>query len=385
MKLTNPNSAPESRMSRPTGESVNLDVLRSIAVLLVFCDHYFVWQLNDWRTGTALWRFGQLGVLIFFVHTCLVLMWSLERSDHQGLHVVLPFYVRRVMRIYPLSVFCVIAAYIFDARWDQVSLWQNLTLTQYFYFRGSPKFPPNLGTLWTLPLEVEMYVLLPFLFLIFRKRPILFLGLLWIVTIPLAWFQLQFGEAFAILRYVPCFLGGVIAWRLMREQNCQRFSGKLWPLAIAVTSLLWMFSNGKDMPFCIAAFGLTLGLAIPLFHEIRSARVAMAAKIIARYSYGIYLSHFPIMVYLMHPPDPTGPQFKYVPPMLPIRHFVRPIQALLAVTLTAGASYLLYHGIEKPGIALGRRMANRIARGGVSWRPKVSIQNESSTETASLE
>jgi peptidoglycan/LPS O-acetylase OafA/YrhL len=279
----------------------------------------------------------------------------------------------------------VLAAYVFVARWGQVSLWQNLTLTQYFYFRGAPAFPNTLGTLWTLPLEVEMYVLLPFLFLIFRKRPILFLGLLWLAAVPVAWFQPRLGEGFAILRYVPCFLGGVIAWRLMREHNLQRFSGKLWPIAIAVASLLWMFSSSRYSPFCIAAFGLCLGVAIPFFHEIQSPKIATAAKVVARYSYGIYLSHFPIMVYIMSPVGQAHRAFKFIPQMPAIHHFVRPIQALLVVVLTAGASFLLYHGIEKPGIDLGRRMANWLARGGAPQRQREIVETVNQTTSASVD
>jgi peptidoglycan/LPS O-acetylase OafA/YrhL len=44
-----------------------------------------------------LWFIGLLGVSLFFVHTTLVLMWSLERDPHP-----LRFDVRRAFRIYPL-------------------------------------------------------------------------------------------------------------------------------------------------------------------------------------------------------------------------------------------------------------------------------------------
>jgi peptidoglycan/LPS O-acetylase OafA/YrhL len=391
MKFNNPSPALETEMSRSNGESVNLDVLRSIAVLLVFGNHYFELLLHTSKGWTPLGHFGQLGVLIFFVHTCLVLMWSLERSNHRGPHLFVPFYVRRAMRIYPLSIFCVLAAYIFDAQWSfdaqwtQANLWQNLTLTQYVHFKGTPLFPPFLGALWTLPLEVGMYLVLPLLFLIFRNRSILLLGLMWFITIPMAWFQPRLGEGFAFFRYVPCFLGGVIAWRLMRKHNRQRFPGSMWPFAIAAVSLLWMFSNAKDMAFCIAAFGLCLGVAIPFFREIRSPKIGTAAKLVARYSYGIYLSHFPIMVYIMSPYYPGHPAFKFIPPMPVIRHFARPIHAILIVAFTAGASYLLYHGIEKPGIELGRRLANRLTHAGAPRDRNNLVETVDQTTSASVD
>lgn len=42
---------------------------------------------------------GIMGVMVFFVLTTLVLMWSLERKPH-----TLDFYIRRVFRIYPLAL-----------------------------------------------------------------------------------------------------------------------------------------------------------------------------------------------------------------------------------------------------------------------------------------
>jgi peptidoglycan/LPS O-acetylase OafA/YrhL len=342
-------------------ESANLDILRACAVLLVFVSHFISISKSLGAKWSVLWHLGQLGVLIFFVHTCLVLMCSLERSELQGVRLFASFYIRRVWRIYPLSIIFVLIAYCLDARWSPVNLWQSLTLMQYIWFKDAPVFPPTVGTLWTLPLEIEMYVALPFLFLAFRNRSPYLLGLFWAISVPMAWFQPRLGEGFALLRYVPCFLGGVIAWRLMRTRNRRRFPGWMWPAAIAAIALIWMMSSEITLPFCIAAFGLCLGLAIPLFHEIQSPRVANAGKIIARYSYGIYLSHFPIMVYVLSGRSPT-PRFKLIPPMPEIRHFAQPIHAVLVLTLTAGASYLLYHGVEKPGIELGRKIAQLLAR-----------------------
>ena len=86
----------------------NLDLVRSIAVLLVVVEHLLlyagIFRLGYWQVA---WM-GFLGVYIFFVHTCLVLMWSLERNSD-----VLGFYVRRFFRIYPLAVFTVLITVLF--------------------------------------------------------------------------------------------------------------------------------------------------------------------------------------------------------------------------------------------------------------------------------
>ena len=90
--------------------SANLDVLRAIAVVLVFAQHLakrnyvetFAWM------PTASW--GLFGVLLFFVHTCLVLMYSMERSHLTGWPLLKNFITRRVFRIYPLSILAVLTA-----------------------------------------------------------------------------------------------------------------------------------------------------------------------------------------------------------------------------------------------------------------------------------
>jgi len=69
-----------TRSAQPTPfSSPNLDFLRASAVLLVYFFHLFI------TTSTRLPDYlGQFGVLLFFVHTSLVLMFSLERIETKG-------------------------------------------------------------------------------------------------------------------------------------------------------------------------------------------------------------------------------------------------------------------------------------------------------------
>ena len=340
-------------------DAPNLDFLRSVAVLLVYVNH-----LYDIYTGTGtkwdlLWHIGQLGVLMFFVHTCLVLMWSLERSGLQGIKLFAPFYVRRVFRLYPLSIVCVLIAYIIDLHWEPANLWQNLTLTQNLFYTDQPVFPPILTPLWSLPLEMQMYVLLPILFLILRNRPIKLLAAIWIASVPLALIQPHLGERFGILKFAPCFLGGVFAWRVMRLRDIARLPGWLWPLAIATVSMVWMTSTEKYLPLHIAAFGLCLGLAIPLFREIPWSSVKTVSRIIARYSYGIYLSHFAVQLYCFR--DSRYPYFKVIHQLPQLHHYARPLHFALCFGLSVLIPLAFYHLLEEPGIRTGQKVARWIA------------------------
>ena len=112
-------SARRANVSSPakstTADSTNLDLLRAVAVLCVLAAHLILCQFDTghWHMrGYDFWKLqltelGHVGVLLFFVHTALVLMLSLERTKARQL--TLNFYIRRVFRIYPLSILCVVA------------------------------------------------------------------------------------------------------------------------------------------------------------------------------------------------------------------------------------------------------------------------------------
>ena len=154
-----------------------------------------------------------MGVLIFLMHTSFVLMLSLERSKVTGKSMFADFYLRRLFRLYPLSVICVTIAMVLHAspdlgatgrHWKWTEYLSNLALTTNLTYSDN-----MVGGLWTLPLEVQMYVALPFLFLIGRARHWSILALLWVAAIPLAILQLNTSARLNVLGYAPCFIAGV--------------------------------------------------------------------------------------------------------------------------------------------------------------------------------
>src|SRR5260221_4516546 len=138
-------------------DSANLDVLRAIAVMCVFSAHLLHFNGGQVPFTEFQRHLGQLGVLMFFVHTSLVLMFSLERTRLAGGALFFSFYTRRAFRIYPFSIVCVLLLYFIHyppdltlsyTAWTHKELVANLTLTQNL-------FPGHslLAVLWTLPLE----------------------------------------------------------------------------------------------------------------------------------------------------------------------------------------------------------------------------------------
>jgi peptidoglycan/LPS O-acetylase OafA/YrhL len=350
----------------------NLDLLRTVAVTLVFADH-----LAATANIRGLGDIGRLGVLIFFVHTSLVLMLSMERLGLTGFRLYSAFLVRRVFRIYPLSIFAVLTAVIFRipaASWIGGFEWigWRTFFSSIFLTQNITHSESLLAVLWSLPFEMQMYLVLPLLFLLLsRYRSLKFASLIWLLGVGIAWAEwaFQHGNAdmnFLLTRYVPCFLAGVFAWRIMATP-VRRLPAVLWILFLLLLvvayravdvirvygpaafdalhgavrtdhEIWWPHSLDlvRDWVFCAAT-----GIVLPFFREIRIGWLNGLSRKVALYSYGIYVAHVPAMWLcfdLLH----TGSLL---------------VGALLSIVLTAALAILLYHLLEHPAILLGKRLS----------------------------
>jgi len=92
--------------------------------------------------------------------------------------------------------------------------------------------------------------------------------------------------------------------------------------------------------------GIAFVLALPHFTEIKSAMVKRCTHAIATYSYGIYLSHVPILWLTFH-------KLSGMPWL---------VQVSLFLVLMVTVPVILYHGLEKPMIQLGSRTSDVLAQ-----------------------
>lgn len=321
-----------------------LDGVRAVAVLLVVVSHLLL-QLTD-GAEPSIYSFrtmGRVGVGIFFVHTTLVLMGSLARHGPAPL----PFYIRRAFRIYPLSVVIVLlfALLLFAAKVpiDQGRLLSNLLLVQ--NITGDTSFP---RPLWSLPYEVQMYLLLPALYLLTgTRRPLMWAGFLWTGSVIMALALPGASLAYKLMQFVPCFLPGVLAFVISRQTQARANPLLLFALMIVagVIGVPMLVASGlPEMPL-LWGLCLGLGLAIPRSRELRNRHLVRGSGLIAKYSYGIYMTH----VLALGAIDGLMPG-----PVI--------VQWAAMLILLPGLAYICYHGIEKRGVALGAQLAARCVR-----------------------
>lgn len=334
-------------------------MLRATAVLLVLVGHTIVFVLRPVRLFPILDAAGYAGVVIFFVHTSLVLMRSLARSERRGLagwERARDFYVRRAFRIYPLAMTTVAAVIAFHLprmprdlvyhQWQPRTVLANFMLIQNGWGGGSV-----LGPLWSLPLEVQMYVVLPAVFVAVRGGNAARLALAAIVAVAAASAQLHFGHAVPglwrlnVLQYAPCFVAGAVAYRLC-ERWRPRLPGALWPLLLSTLLAAGIAATALEAVGIVLAWVTAgaIGVAIPLTREMRESWITKSAHTVAKYSYGIYLSHIAVLdVVLLRMP-----------------HAPVVLRMACGVVGIVGIPVLLYHGLENPMIRIGATLAARL-------------------------
>jgi peptidoglycan/LPS O-acetylase OafA/YrhL len=333
----------------------NLDVLRGVAVLCVLADHVAIAATPP---DNVAWGWvGRAGVLIFFVHTALVLMGSLERSSGARPGWIGQFYVRRAWRIYPLAAATILLVLTLGISEhtphigypstfrppDSETVVSNLLLVQNLTAKRDV-----LGVLWTLPIEVQMYLALPLCFLIARRSVygVLLLAVAGMVG-SVAWraaLPIPGLWRLTMVVFVPCFMGGVLAYALLRRRPTPQLSARLSFAAFALLMAAFFLARARYESFVPQwAFCLVLGVIIANGREMTSSLLARAGHVLAKYSYGIYLLHLPALwiAFVAFGGAPYLAQWL--------------IFAILIIVLPFSA----FHLIERPGISLAQRIVHR--------------------------
>jgi peptidoglycan/LPS O-acetylase OafA/YrhL len=331
--------------------SPNLDLLRTVAVLCVFVSH-----LLDVFGIRSFGSLGRVGVILFFVHTSFVLMGSLERLQRDAgsnWQLVTGFWCRRFFRIYPLSILFVVLIAMFRIPGEAGAVYEwigwrallsNLALIQNMTYDNN-----ILGVLWTLPLEVQMYVMLPGLYFAVRRRRYVSLGL-WVVSVVLALAIPAISERLDVFRYGPCFTSGIVAYDLIRSRRWRwELPAWVWPIGIAAAILLFGPHDNVHLGLKIErAWGVSLLLGV-LYANVREGSYGVLRPVlhwIAEHSYGIYLSHTIVMGFAFY--TLSG----------------EPMWVRIAVLIVGsiGVPALLYAAVERPLILVGGRVARRRMR-----------------------
>jgi peptidoglycan/LPS O-acetylase OafA/YrhL len=193
--------------------------------------------------------------------------------------------------------------------------------------------------MWTLTYEMQMYVLLPVIFFFVRRNFSLWpLLMLWFFVYAEC-HQLFRGVPHNFFLCIPYFLPGIMAYVGFGRR---RPILPAWTLPFALAGVYLVFLRWPEWRIgnlvCLA-----VGLGLPSFRQMSSRWLIRASHEVAKYSYGIYLTHPFALVFGIY--------------LMPHRPLVFQL-AVVLISLTV-ISVGAYHLLERPMIRLGARLAER--------------------------
>lgn len=342
----------------------DIQILRGISVLLVVFFHL----------GFSSFASGFLGVDIFFVISGFLMAVLYDHRDKSS------FFKRRALRLLPAYYVTIIGTLIFSFLFTtrnessqvvEQALWASFYAsnigfwTQESYF-SSGNFNPLLH-LWSLGVELQFYLLVPLLAFFIRKLKwslILFI----VMSVAMCFLAITvspktsfFLTPFRIWEFLA---GYAVALYATQDGNVkyqkQRWLGAAGLFLIALIPIFPVegnsFSPINGHPG-LTAFLLTLStcgvlaFGIPTFLE--QNRISSALVTLGKYSYSIYLAHFPIVVIYNSKPF-QGTTYGYD----------SLIDLFWVIVLVGIFSYFLHNWIER------RKFASFVQR---KWLPLTAL------------
>ena len=288
----------------------DIDCLRFFAVACVILFH----------CNIALFKGGFLGVDIFFVISGYVMYLTTYDRDHWTIFDIAEFFKKRVLRIYPVLLLCIVLTTAACALWmsttafdyyGKQSFFAALSISNILYAQGHNYFDPNTPILlhtWSLGVEMQFYMLFPFLMIGLgwhkKNTPHLFTYIfLTLIIFTLFWSSMTSAEnkSFFLLQNRAFeFLIGMFAAQLSVQNNTflATYKTAIYYVFLVILILcVAFFENGSSHPgiYTLAPILCTaLFMYINKDHSLHESKTATTFSYLGRISYGIYLFHFPI-------------------------------------------------------------------------------------------
>jgi len=345
--------------------SVHLDMARGLAALAVLTSHvrglYFVPYHDLSRHSIPLDMFygattlGHQAVMVFFVLSGFLIVGSIVSSFEGGRWSWRKYLVNRIVRLslvlIPALILCWVVDHIGMALSSTAALYhrpvENLFTTSVARLETAPNFFGSLlyvqsilvrpfgsdGPLWSLSYEFWYYILFPVALCALASKSRARVRILYCAAALVILFFV--GRAIA-LYFLIWLLGGIVAVSLRRCEPRTRLS---WASAMGMVPLLFglgfSISRPLNSPFFTDAI-VALGFAAWVYMIVGASErhispvYARTARLLAGFSYTLYLTHFPIVFFIrarMHGAiwQPT---------------FIHLVYAALICAIAVGAAYL---------------------------------------------
>ncbi|MBK22739.1 MAG: hypothetical protein CME70_01935 [Halobacteriovorax sp.] len=300
----------------------SLDGLRAISIILVIFYHanLFLGSAFEKTFTFEILNSGNIGVSCFFVLSgFLITRILLNTRDHPSYYKI--FFFRRLLRIFPLYYLILIIAFVILPQFDHPRLdkWSGTDPTLYwfylsnFYIASVGKFNHGLVDLsWSLSIEEQFYFVWPWLVLWINPKRLkiaCYLGIL-ISILSRIYFGYKGNSEIQVYVLTYCRLDGLLMGSLLALEDksflsfskIKRFRSLIM-LGSFLFACLFKFTILKDSLFnmavsyfCIALFfSCVLSDVLEKNYSFFSNSILIS---LGKYSYGIYLIHFPVQAAL---------------------------------------------------------------------------------------
>lgn len=311
-----------------TGYIGVLDGIRAIAILIVVWFHF--WQQSwlspdigpvnlDWipRTGYLM-----VDMMIFLSGFCLFLPYARGMVYGEKRQPVSEFYVKRAARILPSYYAAIAVALIFalamGAYADNKALFGDLIPHVFFvhnFFPAACVSTKLNGVLWTVAVEVQLYLFFPFYARAFQKKPIVTYICMALLGLFSSWYIGQNMEtlnpslyANHLLTFISVYANGLLAaWlyvAMTKGRKRNSAEGIFWTITAiicvyvyflltknlreAASGAQWQVENRYILSLVFMLFVIAVILSAGWFRRIFDNRIM---AFLAGISYNLYIWH----------------------------------------------------------------------------------------------
>lgn len=346
-----------------------LDALRFVAFFLVFWHHGFQSVFVNLFTNPvaerirfALTTTGGMGVHVFFVISGFLITFLMIREKESTGRVNVPFfYVRRILRIWPLYYFVMI-----------IGIWVLPLVSNTFHFRGSiplnltflnnfdhtPNISTNVGVGWSVAIEEQFYLFWPLIFVLAASYRRLLLASLALYLISVTYVVIYKYDAYEaslgnLLYLMTGCMGAILYSQKQTFANLFKSRNILW-VSVVLAVLLLILKEVFAPLYYPALFLLPACYLYWIIYAVDQGSddgpVSNLFAYLGKYTYGMYLFH-PILI--------TGTKIGFDKLSLNYTQnkWLAAATGVVALLLTIVVAILSYELVEKRILTLKEKFA----------------------------
>jgi len=288
-----------------------LNGLRAVAALSVMWGHTFQPTFGNWGTKGVTLPVVADGVTMFFVISGFLITYLLLNEERESHNVSIPkFYMRRILRIWPIYYVYLVIALTVTASWNEPNM------GYYLFFGANIPFILTAGIwpivhYWSIGVEEQFYLFWPWLVKLTKGKYRWLLGLaiglccIWLICkwgIYFTWGTTVAYRFFAVTRF-DCMMIGAIGAILYFTKN-KSFNGLLGNSIVGTACLILLFFSqtwADHIPAPIRPQLLALLALVCIMNQLHNPIINLENRIcdfVGKISYGIYVIH-PLLIFIL--------------------------------------------------------------------------------------